>query len=86
MSGQPTRRIAAGALGARGWQLAFGEVIHSRLRPTSHAFRYPAFFLRLPARDLDQGASGNWLFGVNRAALLSMHAADHGRGETGARG
>ena len=85
MSSRPARRLGPGALGARGLQLAFGEVIHTRLRPSAHAFRYPAFFLRLPARELDGGAAGNWLFGLNRPALLSMHATDHGRGETAAR-
>lgn len=66
------------------WRFAFGDVIHTRLRPARHAFRYKAFFLRIPVHLLDGGASGSWLFGVNRAALLSFHEADHGDGTTAA--
>lgn len=83
MTAAPAMPMKPSELGVRGWRLAFGEVIHSRLRPTAHAFRYPAFFLRAPARALDEGAAGNWLFGVNRPALLSLHAADHGRAGSG---
>ena len=61
------------------WRLVFGEVLHTRLRPVRHAFRYRSFFVRLPAADLD-ARGGNWLFGVNRRAVLSMHACDHGDG------
>jgi DUF1365 family protein len=60
-------------------QFAFGEVRHRRLRPRMHAFRYRAWFVRAPLEALE-ARSGNWLFGVNRAALLSLHAADHGDG------
>jgi uncharacterized protein len=61
------------------WRLVFGEVLHTRLRPVRHAFRYRSFFVRLPADEL-VSRRGNWLFGVNRRALLSMHASDHGDG------
>ena len=61
------------------WRLAFGEVRHTRLRPVRHAFRYPAFFVRAPLSELE-APRGNWLFGANRGALLSMHASDHGDG------
>ena len=61
------------------WRLAFGEVRHTRLRPGRHAFRYPAFFVRAPLSELE-APRGNWLFGANRGALLSMHASDHGDG------
>lgn len=61
------------------WRLAFGEVRHTRLRPVRHAFRYPAFFVRAPLSELE-APRGNWLFGANRPALLSMHATDHGDG------
>jgi DUF1365 family protein len=73
-----------GPLAAAGWQLAFGEVIHRRLRPRVHAFRYPAFFVRLPAHALEGQVAGNGLFGLNRAALLSFHERDHGQGERSA--
>jgi DUF1365 family protein len=62
------------------WRLAFGDVIHTRLRPARHAFRYRAFFLRVPVHELDGTPKGSWLFGANRAALLSFREADHGDG------
>ncbi|MEN9315323.1 MAG: hypothetical protein RIS35_1716 [Pseudomonadota bacterium] len=62
------------------WRIAFGEVIHTRLRPVRHAFRYRVFFLDVPVRTLDGQPHGSWLFGVNRAALLSFHESDHGDG------
>lgn len=58
----------------------FGEVRHLRLRPVHHAMRYRAFFVRVPAAALAAGASGNWAFGINRRALISVHASDHGAG------
>jgi len=61
------------------WRLAFGETRHTRLRPVHRAFRYPAFFVRAPLSELEQ-RRGNWLFGANRPALLSLHATDHGDG------
>jgi len=70
--------VAASALAD--WGLAFGEVRHARLRPVRHAFRYRAFFLRAAAHRLDGRAHGNWLFGVNRRALISFQEADHGDG------
>jgi uncharacterized protein len=70
------------------WQIAFGEVRHTRLRPVRHAFVYPAFFLRIPihelagsdnAESLYADPSSAW-FGVNRAGLMSFHESDHGNG------
>lgn len=58
---------------------AFGEVRHARMRPRSHAFRYPAFFVRVHL-DLLESRWGSALFGVNRRAWLAVHAADHGDG------
>ncbi len=53
-----------------------GEVGHARHRPTRHAFRYPAFCLRLPLSALDGlGACG---IAHNRAGLLSFRDSDHG--------
>jgi DUF1365 family protein len=63
----------------QGVQFAFGEVRHRRLRPREHAFRYRAWFVRAPLSVLES-QDGSWLFGVNRPALLSFHAADHGDG------
>jgi DUF1365 family protein len=57
----------------------FGEVRHARTRPREHAFRYRAFYVRAHLDDLES-RSGNALFGVNRRAWVSLHAADHGDG------
>jgi DUF1365 family protein len=67
-----------------GWRIAFGEVRHARLRPVRHAFNYPAFFLRVPVRELDGRPRGSWMFGVNRPALVCLRESDHGDG-SGAR-
>lgn len=62
------------------WRLAFGDVLHARLRPVRHAFRYRAFFLRVPVHELDGTRRGSWIFGANRASLLSFRESDHGDG------
>ncbi len=59
--------------------LGFGEVRHKRLRPTEHAFRYRAWFVRAPLASLEQ-VGGTWLFGINRRACLSLRVCDHGDG------
>ncbi|MFL6710999.1 MAG: DUF1365 domain-containing protein [Massilia sp.] len=64
-------------------QLCFGHVGHHRLRPVVNAFRYPAYYLRLPLRALQAAPPAPLrLFGHNRFNLLSFHAADHGDGHT----
>ena len=65
-----------------GVQIAFGEVRHTRLSPIIHAFTYPAFFIRVPIHRLGQVQSSTRLFGLNWAAPLSFHDADHGDGQT----
>ncbi len=59
-------------------QIAIGEVRHTRHRPVRHAFRYPAYFLRLPMRRLDAALEGQALLSRNRFNLLAFHDADHG--------
>lgn len=78
-SGAGSRAVAGDAI-VPGWSLAFGEIRHARLQPVAHAFRYNAFFACADANDLDGSARGNWLFGINRKALLSFREADHGEG------
>ena len=63
--------------GARA-QIAVGEVRHTRHRPKAHAFRYPAYFLRLPMRRLDAALAGQRLLSHNRFNLMSFHDVDHG--------
>lgn len=69
-----------------GLRIAFGEIRHQRLRPVCNAFRYGSFFVQVPIHLLDGRARGSWLFGVNRAGLLSFREADHGDGAPSACG
>jgi DUF1365 family protein len=52
-----------------------GEVVHERLRPANHRFRYPLFCLRIPLRQLDLVRQA---MAVNRPALVSFQERDHG--------
>ncbi|MCX7893058.1 MAG: DUF1365 domain-containing protein [Burkholderiales bacterium] len=57
-------------------RIAFGEVMHRRLRPAENRFVYPVFFILIPlsrAESLDGP-----LFGVNRRRPFAFHFADHG--------
>lgn len=64
------------AVGGGAPELLVGRVMHRRLRPVVHAFRYPVFFVRLPLRRL--AAARNAIFSVDRANLLAFHQRDHG--------
>jgi len=71
-----------------------GEVLHRRLSPVEHAFRYPAAFLRVPLawlempREADRlpGAYGHrgaerrcpWLLGIDRFNVFSLMRRDYG--------
>lgn len=64
------------------WQVGFGQVMHRRLRPAVNHFVYRCFFLQ---GQIGRGSaplprSGNWLFGINRPALISFREDDHGDG------
>ena len=59
--------------------IGFGQVRHTRLRPSRHAFSYPTWFLLLPMRNLDRGAASQGL-AINRPAAISFHDQDHGDG------
>jgi len=67
-----------------GPMLGFGQVRHARLKPQTHAFAYPTYFLMLPMRHLQ--AHGGGALAVNRRAALSFHDADHGDGRSAAEG
>jgi uncharacterized protein len=63
-------------------QLVFGQVRHARLRPSTHSFVYPAFFLRIPIHavsELEKKRQSAW-FGINKKAALSFFEKDHGQG------
>lgn len=64
------------ALPAQG--LYRGRVMHHRLRPFRHRFRYRVFTALLDLDRLAETAAASRLFGHNRPALLSFHDADHG--------
>ncbi|MEY3873044.1 MAG: hypothetical protein RLZZ296_2039, partial [Pseudomonadota bacterium] len=58
--------------------IGFGEVRHTRLKPTRHAFHYPTYFLMLPLRAMQRDGPGALV--RNRRAALSFHDCDHGDG------
>jgi DUF1365 family protein len=61
--------------------IGFGQVRHTRLRPTRHAFAYPTYFLMLPLRSMANGLRGEGsALAVNRGAALSFYDCDHGDG------
>jgi DUF1365 family protein len=77
--------------------IGFGQVRHTRARPTRHAFAYPTYFLMLPLRSLSQSAKATengtdkatekappWA--INRAGAISFFETDHGDGRPPAQG
>jgi DUF1365 family protein len=63
--------------------IGFGQVRHSRLRPTSHHFTYPNWFLLLPMRSWRDDAAASVL-ARNTPAALSFYDCDHGDGRSDA--
>jgi uncharacterized protein len=61
-------------------RLVRGQVRHTRLQPFVHAFDYRAFYLQLPLRSLAATTRQGLGWGLNCAALLSVHDRDHGDG------
>lgn len=66
-------------LAAQPW-IGFGHVVHGRLRPRRHHFRYPTFFLMLPMRTLQRDPAAAGVLALNRAGAMSFHDVDHGDG------
>jgi uncharacterized protein len=60
--------------------LYVGTVMHRRLRPCRHRFRYRAFWLLLDLDDLASISTRLRLFSHNGMNLFSLHDADHGDG------
>jgi DUF1365 family protein len=58
--------------------IGIGEVLHRRMQPLHHAFRYPVYFLLLPMRSLRRDGFG--ALPRSRFGWLSFHDADHGDG------
>lgn len=59
-----------------------GQVFHARHEPKRHAFRYSVFSLLLDLDELSLMSTRSFVFGVNKAALLSFRESDHGYGST----
>lgn len=58
--------------------LYFGHVMHSRMQPFRHAFRYRVFSLLIDIDRLEEAAASTRLFSIDRFNLFSFHARDHG--------
>ena len=63
----------------RGPGIFSGQVLHRRLRPSTHAFRYPVYFVTLPLAQLE--AANNRWFGINQRRLFSVRFEDYGPGD-----
>ncbi len=63
---------------ARRSRLYEGAVIHQRLRPVRHRFRYRVFSLMLDLGELDELAGELRLLGIERPGILGFRARDHG--------
>ena len=66
----------------QGAQIARGVVRHRRLRPASHAFQVPTYFVLLPMRRLRDEPSA--ALARNRFGWLAFHDRDHGDGRADA--
>ena len=71
--------------------IGFGEVRHTRLRPSRNAFAYATYFLMLPMRslstsprhaDIDHPEIGSDALATNRFAAISFYDCDHGDART----
>ena len=58
--------------------LYVGDVMHARLKPVGHRFKYRVMSLLIDLDRLEVADRQTPLFGVNRRALYSFHEADHG--------
>jgi DUF1365 family protein len=58
--------------------LYVGEVMHARLKPVRHRFKYRVMSVLIDLDKLDEADRQSPLFGVNRTALYSFNEADHG--------
>lgn len=57
-------------------RIFFGEVMHARLRPRRHVFRYRVFFLEFSVDAVEQLQGA--LFSLNRWNVFSFRFKDHG--------
>lgn len=54
-----------------------GTVVHCRLSPVAHSFRYPLFLMYLDLEELDEVFAGRWLWSTRRPALARFRRQDH---------
>lgn len=59
-----------------------GSVMHRRLKPRAHLFRYRAFWLLIDLDELDMLNDRLRLFSYNRPNVFSLHDKDHGDGSS----
>ncbi|MBU2485519.1 MAG: DUF1365 domain-containing protein, partial [Alphaproteobacteria bacterium] len=57
-----------------------GDVMHQRMKPVGHRFRYRVYSLLIDLDRLDQADRLSPLFSVNGTNVVSFHEADHLRG------
>jgi uncharacterized protein len=60
--------------------LYVGSVMHRRIRPRAHHFRYAAFWLFIDLDELHRLSAALRLFSYNRPNLFSLYDTDHGDG------
>jgi len=60
--------------------LYVGSVMHRRLHPRAHHFRYRAFWLLINLDELSELSDKFYLFSHNRPNLFSLYDTDHGDG------
>lgn len=58
--------------------LYVGHVMHARLKPVVHRFRYRVLSVLIDLDRLAEADRCSPLFGINRRALYSFHERDHG--------
>jgi DUF1365 family protein len=57
-----------------------GFVMHQRMRPVSHRFRYRTYNILIDLSRLAEAGAQSRFFSIGRFNLLSFHPADHGDG------
>jgi len=57
--------------------LYVGEIMHQRMKPFGHRFRYRVFSLLVDLDRLDEAGRLSMLFSVNGRNLVSFHERDH---------
>jgi len=60
--------------------LYVGSVVHRRLHPRAHHFRYRAFWFLINLDELSELSSKLYLFSHNRPNVFSLYDTDHGDG------